>query len=202
MVAGTGHSTVVLDVTVGSAPVYLGFIEQGVGKKSLWKDVKITPSGIAFIVSEATGFGLQSFDLNQLSSPGEDYNPVAFKPDDVYTGFSVAHNLVLGGNPDLIYATGGPCSGGFLVLNVSGVLGVDKSTSVRSTGLCHSADGYIHDGQCITYTGPDNRFTGHEICFFSTGEGIGYAGADPGAALMIYDTSTATKLSRTGYTGR
>ncbi len=28
-----------------------------------------------------------------------------------------------------------------------------------------SQDGYTHDNQCITYDGPDERFTGREICF-------------------------------------
>jgi choice-of-anchor B domain-containing protein len=30
---------------------------------------------------------------------------------------------------------------------------------------CYSADGYTHDAECVIYRGPDDRYTGHEICF-------------------------------------
>lgn len=61
--------------------------------------------------------------------------------------------------------------------------------------------GYIHDGQCITYNGPDVRFTSHEICFFCTGDGAGYTGSAPNAAVLIYDATNRKPLSRSGYPG-
>ena len=29
---------------------------------------------------------------------------------------------------------------------------------------CFWQDGYTHDAQCVTYSGPDTRYTGREIC--------------------------------------
>ena len=29
---------------------------------------------------------------------------------------------------------------------------------------CFWDDGYTHDAQCVTYSGPDTRYTGREIC--------------------------------------
>ena len=30
---------------------------------------------------------------------------------------------------------------------------------------CVGEDGYVHDGECVIYHGPDTRYTGNEICF-------------------------------------
>ena len=30
---------------------------------------------------------------------------------------------------------------------------------------CVPNDGYVHDAQCVIYTGPDTQYTGREICF-------------------------------------
>ena len=38
---------------------------------------------------------------------------------------------------------------------------------------CESETGYVHDTQCVTYDGPDDRYTGREICFNSNGIGFG-----------------------------
>lgn len=30
---------------------------------------------------------------------------------------------------------------------------------------CYAEDGYTHDAECVIYSGPDERYSGHEICF-------------------------------------
>jgi hypothetical protein len=30
---------------------------------------------------------------------------------------------------------------------------------------CAGEDGYTHDAECVTYSGPDTAYTGNEICF-------------------------------------
>ena len=30
---------------------------------------------------------------------------------------------------------------------------------------CFSSDGYVHDAQCVIYSGPDTQYGGREICF-------------------------------------
>ena len=57
---------------------------------------------------------------------------------------------------------------------------------------CFSADGYTHDAQCVTYTGPDADHQGKEICLNSNED-----------TLTIVDVTikaTPVQLSRTAYT--
>lgn len=30
---------------------------------------------------------------------------------------------------------------------------------------CYSEDGYVHDAQCVVYSGPDTKYSNKEICF-------------------------------------
>ena len=32
-------------------------------------------------------------------------------------------------------------------------------------GGCFNSDGYVHDAQCVIYSGPDTEYEGREICF-------------------------------------
>ena len=53
-----------VDVTDPTHPVYLGNLPTQTGN-SLWRDIKVYRN-YAFIVSEASGHGMQVFDLTQL----------------------------------------------------------------------------------------------------------------------------------------
>jgi len=52
---------------------------------------------------------------------------------------------------------------------------------------------YIHDTQCVIYRGPDQRFSGHEICFASAEDAL--------LIVDVTDKSSPQKLSRTSYAG-
>lgn len=87
----------------------------------------------------------------------------------------------------MIYAVGTTfCNGGLYMVDVSNpAKPIDRG--------CASADGYVHDAQCVIYTGPTKKYRGREICF-------GY-NED---SLTIYDVSDKKKpviVSKTGYTG-
>lgn len=41
---------------------------------------------------------------------------------------------------------------------------VSNPASPASPG-CASQDGYVHDAQCVVYSGPDLQYLGREICF-------------------------------------
>ena len=48
----------------------------------------------------------------------------------------------------------------------SGLIFLDLSDpSKPSSPGCASADGYVHDAQCLIYRGPDKRYEGREICY-------------------------------------
>ena len=52
------------------------------------------------------------------------------------------------------------CGGGLHMVNIQ-----NPKTPIYAG--CFSADGYTHDTQCVTYRGPDSRYTGRELCFSS-----------------------------------
>ena len=90
----------------------------------------------------------------------------------------------------MIYAVGTSrnlsCKGGLWMVDVS------NPAKPTSPG-CASADGYVHDAQCVIYNGPDANYLNKEICF-------GY-NED---TLTIYDVSNKKEpaiISKTPYPG-
>lgn len=121
---------------------------------SNWRDVKVHNS-IAYIVSEASGHGMQLFNLAKLRNV--DSPPVEFTSDIVYSSFSNAHNIVINEESGFAYAVGTDTfSGGphFVDLNIN-----FKPTSAG--GFAESA--YSHDAQVVTYKGPDTDYSDKEI---------------------------------------
>lgn len=51
-----------------------------------------------------------------------------------------------------------PCAGGLHAVDLS------TPSEPRFAG-CFDEAGYIHDGQCVIYHGPDKRYIGRELCF-------------------------------------
>src|SRR5690606_36290349 len=54
-----------------------------------------------------------------------------------------------------------------------------------------SGTGYTHDAQCVTYSGPDARYTGREICFGANETALSIAD--------VTDKSNPQALSRASY---
>lgn len=62
-------------------------------------------------------------------------------------------------NTGFLYIVGSrTCSGGLHIVNIADPLNPTYVT-------CHGTNGYVHDAQCVIYTGPDSRHTGKELCF-------------------------------------
>ncbi|KAL4949534.1 hypothetical protein BDW69DRAFT_174236 [Aspergillus filifer] len=131
---------------------------------SVWRDIKVIGDH-AYIGSEATGHGLQIFDLNKLTSANS-ADPIVFSTtEDLtawYDGFGSSHNIVAHEETNMIYAVGTArnlsCGGGLWMVDVS------DPANPFSPG-CASEDGYVHDAQCVIYKGPDEAYIGQEICF-------------------------------------
>src|SRR5690606_18341712 len=87
----------------------------------------------------------------------------------------------------MIYAVGSnKCSGGLYMLDVS------NPASPVYKG-CASSDGYVHDAQCVVYTGPTTAYKGKEICFSFNED-----------TFTIYDVSNKASvkvISRTTHAG-
>ena len=179
---GMNNGTAFVDISDPEVPIHLGNLPTHTSNSSL-RDIKVYADH-AFVVSEASGHGMQVFDLTQLRdvvSP-----PVTFGNSAHYGGFGGSHNLVINEDSGFAYGVGsGTCSGGPHM--------IDISDPVNPVGAgCLAQDGYTHDAQCVNYAGPDADHAGAEICLNCNEN-----------TLTIFDVtekSSPVQLSRTGYT--
>ncbi|MDQ2069168.1 choice-of-anchor B family protein [Natronospira bacteriovora] len=149
---------------------------------SAWRDAKVYADH-AFIVSEEAGHGMQVFDLRRLRDVSDP--PVTFDEDAHYSGFGNAHNIELNVATGMAYAVGSQTfNGGPHFIDVT-----DPQNPSPSGG--YGGDGYTHDAQCVIYSGPDEDFHGHEVCFNSNENSL--------TLLDVSDHSSPTMISRTVY---
>jgi choice-of-anchor B domain-containing protein len=177
----------VVDITQPALPVYLGEVFTHNSRGSSWRDIK-TYRDHAFIVSAASGHGMQVYDLTQLRNLDPAGAPYDLPPTARYAGFGAAHNVVINEDSGFAYGVGtSTCGGGLHMVNIQ------NPTAPVDAG-CFSADGYTHDAQCVTYAGPDTQHRGKEICFA--------ANTDTLTIVDVTVKASPVQLSRTGYAGR
>lgn len=178
---GLSTGTAFVDVSDPVNPIHLGNLATHTNS-SLWRDVKVF-NDHAFIVSEASGHGMQVFDLTQLrtvSSP-----PATFSNTAHYSGFGNAHNIVINEGSGFAYGVGtGTCAGGLHMVDINNPLNPTNAG-------CFSSDGYTHDAQCVMYSGPDAQHQGKEICI--------NANEDTITVVDVTDKNNVTQLARVGY---
>lgn len=162
-----------------------------------WGDIKVHNNTMYHVKDRrrpgddnATRFyGIEVYDLlefDKLECSATFMGAPYFSPHFVFTGHGRSHNLVVNTESGRLYSVGTEfCAGGFMILDVS------KNRLEPEFLGCADADGYTHDGQCVTYDGPDPNFQGKEICFgFNTD------------SLTIWDLTVASNpimISRTEY---
>ena len=150
---GLSNGTAFIDISNPTNPIYLGKLPTHTSNSS-WRDIK-TYNNHAFIVSEASGHGMQVFDLTRLRSVPNP--PVTFNSDAHYNGFGRAHNLVINEDTGYAYAVGtSTFNGGPHFVNIQ-----DPTNPTAAGG--YSMDNYSHDAQVVTYCGPDKDYSGREI---------------------------------------
>lgn len=160
-IIGLEDGTSFVDITESANPVFLGKLpsrRQLDGGRD-WRDIKVY-NDHAYIVADGGAnrrHGLQVFDLRklrQIVAPPKQLRETAH-----FNGFGLAHNIAINEDSGYAYVVGSDqCSGGLYMVNITNPI------RPRYRG-CFSADGYTHDAQCVTYNGPDGRFSGREICF-------------------------------------
>jgi choice-of-anchor B domain-containing protein len=175
-------------------PRYLGDLPMTQGSRAnMWRDIKVYRDH-AFIVADGAGkHGVQVFDLTQLRNASE---PKKFTATALYENVFSAHNIVINEQTGIAYAVGSnsggeTCGGGLHMIDLKDP---KKPTfagcfSDPQTGIART--GYSHDAQCVSYTGPDEKYRGREICFGSNE-----------TALSIADVTEKSKpvaLSRAAY---
>ena len=183
IIMGRSTGTSFVDISNPAVPVYLGNLPTQT-VNSDWRDVKVY-GNYAFIVSEASGHGMQVFDLTQLRSVP--VVPATFTATAHYSAFSNAHNLWINESSGFAYAVGtSVCSGGLHMIDLSNPL-------VPTTAGCFDADGYTHDVECVNYAGPSLAFSGKELCFASNEDTL--------TVVDVTNKAAPVQVSRSTYPG-
>ena len=175
VLANRSDGTAFVDITDAENPVFLGDLPMSeTSVANLWRDVK-TYKHYALIVADNVGVhGMQVFDLHQLRDV--DNPPVIFEPTTVYTDINSAHNVVVNEETGFAYivgaSDGGETCGGALHM-----VDINDPLNPKFAGCFDNptAPSGIHDSQCVIYSGPDGRFTDHEICLSSDGNSLSIA---------------------------
>lgn len=148
---GCSTHTAFIDITDPVNPVYKGKMNSHNNVASSWREIK-TYGDYCYVGSEAAGHGLQVFDLTRLRNVT---TPGVFEPDYRYGGFGNSHTLFVNG--PYLYAFGTQTyMGGPHILSLA-----NPALPVLVSG--YAAQGYTHDGQVVTYSGPDTEHVGKEI---------------------------------------
>ncbi|MEM9990588.1 MAG: choice-of-anchor B family protein [Bacteroidota bacterium] len=174
--------TAFVDITDPVNPIFVGKLPTH-SSSSNWRDVKVY-NNHAFIVSEASGHGMQSFDLTRLRTATP---PTTFTEDGHVTfGNGNAHNIVANEETGYMYTVGtrSLASGGLVFIDVSAP---KKPVIVGS----FASDGYTHDAVCFNYRGPDTEHICKEIC-------IGF-NEDTYTIVDVTDKKDPQQISRNGY---
>ncbi|KAK7935247.1 hypothetical protein PG985_000742 [Apiospora marii] len=187
---GQAEGTAFVEIKSDGSLVYLGRLPTQT-ESSTWRDMKVIKNHV-YIGSEAKDHGLQIFDMRKLLDI-DPASPVTFPLSSLtahFDAFGSSHNIVANEETNMIYAVGTarslPCRAGLWMIDV---FHPDRPQDVG----CVSSDGYVHDAQCVIYTGPQVAYQGREICFNYNED-----------ALTIVDVSrkpTPVMLSRTTYNG-
>lgn len=178
---GRTSGTAFVDISDPVNPLYLGNLPT-YSSNSSWRDIKVD-GNYAYIVSEASGHGMQVFDLTKLRDVASP--PVTFSEDAHYSGWSNAHNIVINEASDRAYGVGtNTSSGGLHIVDIS-----DPLNPVIMGD--YAGDGYTHDAQVVNYIGPDASYSGKEIAFACNENSV--------TVVDVTDPTDAVQLSRTTY---
>lgn len=190
-VYGLSNGTSFIDITIPTAPVYLGQLPSNTGE-TIWRELKVYNNNV-YVVSDNNGnHGMQVFDLTQLRNVN---TPQTFAPNYTYTGVTSAHNIAINEQSGFAYIVGSnQASGGLHMVDLKGTA---EAPMIPVAAGNYGADGYTHDVQVVNYTGPDPTFAGREIAFASNGSFS--ADGDRFVIADVTDKANPVRLSTTGY---
>jgi choice-of-anchor B domain-containing protein len=183
-IVARSSGTAFVDISDAANPRYLGNLPPA-GANSSWREVNVHANHV-YVVSEASGHGLQVFDLTRLRAVTNP--PVTFTADARNTSFGSAHTITVNNATGFAYVNGSNTCGG-----APRVFSLANPKNPTYAG-CVTGDGYTHDSQCVIYQGPDTRYRGREICLNSNED-----------TLTLFDVtnkSAPVQLSRKTYAGR
>ena len=192
---GRTNGTSFVDVTDPANPRYLGDLPMTDGSQAnAWRDIKVY-NDHAFIVADGAGpHGMQVFDLTRLRTV--DNAPVTFTHDAHYDRIASAHNIVINEETGTAYAVGvnsggEVCGGGLHMIDIRQPKNPAFVGCFSDPRTGNAGTGYSHDAQCVTYTGPHQKYAGREICFGSNETALSIAD--------VTDRENPIALSRASY---
>ncbi|MFN0031230.1 MAG: choice-of-anchor B family protein [Flavobacteriales bacterium] len=164
------------DISTPTQPEYLGRLPSHTFN-SLWRTLR-TYGDYMYVGSEATGHGLQVFDLTELRDVINP--PQIFSESAWYDDFGKCHTLVIDEEHGYLIACGtNTYLGGPHIVNIQNPL-------VPTLVGGYDGKGYTHEAQVITYNGPDADYTGKTILFCYNGS--------PATLLVIVDITDPTDI--------
>jgi choice-of-anchor B domain-containing protein len=188
-ILGCADVTSFIDVTDPVNPIFIGTLATH-SESSLWRDVESLGNWL-YVVSEASGHGMQIFDLNQLD--GVTNPPVLFAETAHYPGFSNCHTVNVDPVSGYVYAYGtNTVGGGEHIVDVSDPLNPTYAGGYENSG-------YTHDGFAWTYDGPDADHQGEEIVIACNGR----SGSDNDILVFVNvtDKSDCVLIGEYDYNG-
>ena len=188
-ILGCADVTSFIDVTDPVNPILIGTLATH-SESSLWRDVESLGNWL-YVVSEASGHGMQIFDLNQLD--GVANPPVLFAETAHYPGFSNCHTVNVDPVSGYVYAYGtNTVGGGEHIVDVSDPLNPTYAGGYENSG-------YTHDGFAWTYDGPDADHQGEEIVIACNGR----SGSDNDILVFVNvtDKSDCVLIGEYDYNG-
>jgi choice-of-anchor B domain-containing protein len=178
---GRSDGTAFVDVTDPASPVFVGQLPLTDGASpNVWRDIKVYRDH-AFIVADGAGpHGMQVFDLTRLRDADPAAMPLTFDEDAHYDRIHSAHNIVINEETGFAYAVGASmggetCGGALHMIDLREPENPTFAGCFADTATGRQKTGYTHDAQCVLYHGPDEEYTGREICFNSSETALGIA---------------------------
>ena len=154
-----------------------------------------------YVGSEASGHGIQVFDLTRLRNVTNP--PVTFTEDNHYNGLGNSHTIFLNNDTGFLYAVGtqagcGSCCQGLHMIDVKGLTKDLRKLPKPKFAGCFGNGTYTHEVTCLNYNGPDTTYDGHEVCFAADGS---FSGNNRLAIADVTNKSSPQQLSSTPYAG-
>ncbi len=169
---GIAGGTAFVEITDPVNPRYLGTLPHGEGSVL---DIKVYKH-YAFLTGEGGSYGMQVFDLTQLRDIKT--APAALREAARYDRVHDVHTLAIDTAAGTAFAVGSSnggetCAGGLHMIDIRTPTAPAFAGCFAETLGGSRSEGSIHESQCVTYHGPDQRYRGREICLNAAMAGLG-----------------------------
>ncbi len=185
-IIGLSTATAFVDISDPVNPVYLGRVETETFDSS-WRAIRVQNNHV-FIVADAAGdHGMQVFDLKRLRNVT---TPQVFTRDALFSDVGSCHTITIDETKPYAYLMG--CenyNGGPVFVDISNPLNPTEAGGYGDSG-------YTHDGQIVTYHGPDTTYTGRDILVACNGS---FGSNNKVVFLDVTDKSNPVLISELTY---